>query len=86
MQHALRHVPYLQVRQVEILPVIEKHDVHLIDLVRLSQGGDGRAAASDDDGDLGKRRMKEQGWGGGIDVNLEVGLGMLLLQTTTSAI
>lgn len=54
-------IPYLEVRQVEILPVVEKDDDHFVDLVRLSQAGDSRAAASDDDGDLGKRRMKEPG-------------------------
>ena len=49
---------YLQIRQVEVPPVVEKHDVHLVDLVSLTQGGDGRTAAPDYDGDLGERNEK----------------------------
>lgn len=56
--YPLSLIAYLQVRQVEVLPVVEKHDVHLVDLVGLSQGGDGRTAAPDDDGDLGERNEK----------------------------
>jgi len=38
--------------------VVEKHDVHLVDLVSLTQGGDGRTAAPDDDDDLGERKKR----------------------------
>ena len=39
--------------------MVEKHDVHLVDLVGLSQGGDGPTAAPDDDGDLKERNERE---------------------------